>query len=101
VHFFPLKGQIHGSRFTATAGTYLGSVPLSASRGLSAHFPEPFVIDTVIGAVFLQFEKGSVDRFTEFAPLGEHEAVVLNVKERTDGLDFSCPFMTFIMEDGR
>jgi len=58
-------------------------------------------MDSVIGAVFLQFEKGSIDRFTEFAPLGEHEAVVLNVEERTDDFYFPCPFMTFIMEDGR
>jgi hypothetical protein len=74
---------------------------LPASRGLSDHCPELFVIDSVIGGVFLQFDKGSADRFTEVAPVGEHEAVVLNVEERADDFDFPCPFMTFTMEGGR
>jgi hypothetical protein len=89
---YSLEGRhVPGSRLSATAGIYLGRVALSASRGLSKHFPEPFVIDNVIGAVFLQFEKDSVDAFAEFASLGKNEALVLNVEELTDGLSRRSP----------
>ena len=70
-----------------------------AARGLSVHCPQPFVLDPMIGAVFLQFEEGSIDRITECAPPGEHKTIVLNVEERADDFDSPCPFMTFIMED--
>ena len=79
--------------------TDLEGFALPAPRGLSVHGPKPLGVDPVIGAVFLQFEEGSIDRFTEFAPLGENETIVLNVEERADDFDSPCPFIAFIMED--